>query len=166
MQAIIPLCNGMSAVVDAGDFERVAALAWSPKRGNSGVWYAQATIPGSGRGSQKRILMHRMILDFPLFDVDHRDRNGLNNCRHNLRPTSQSTNQANKTRGRRCRRSQFKGVSFVAASCRWRAQISCNGNRRHLGVFDTERDAAVAYDIAALELFGEFACLNFPKSTT
>jgi hypothetical protein len=91
--------------------------------------------------------------------VDHKDGNGLNNCRDNLRVCTQRQNQAN-------RRSDGGASRFVGVrryGDKWRATIQYRGKVYHLGVFDDEVEAAKARDRKAWELHGEFAYLNFPK---
>lgn len=97
----------------------------------------------------------------PGFIVDHRDHEGLNNTRTNLRLATRSQNSCNnkKTRGRS---SKYKGVSRDKRGY-WRAKIHFKGKHIFLGYFDNEIDAARAYDKAAKELHGEFAVLNFPQ---
>ncbi len=104
------------------------------------------------------VLMHRQITGASQEEqVDHRDRNGLNNTRENLRIASSQQNAFN--RGKR--NGEFKGVS----KCRrkWRARITIDGKEEYLGVFSTPEEAARVYDRRARELFGEFAVVNFPK---
>jgi len=59
--------------------------------------------------------------------------------------------------------SKYKGVSFHKLSEKWGSYIRCDGRQKWLGVFDSETEAAFAYDDAAQKLFGEYALLNFPK---
>jgi len=59
-------------------------------------------------------------------------------------------------------RSGFKGVSWNESRKKWRAGICIEGKSIHLGRFTSAQEAARAYDAKAIELFGEFACLNFP----
>lgn len=88
---------------------------------------------------------------------DHRDRDGLNNTRENLRLADHSLNRAN---GRASRNGKFKGVFLRKKDGRYRAIIQIAGVRRHLGCFDTPEAAARAYDAAAEAGFGEFALTN------
>ena len=92
------------------------------------------------------------------FEVDHRDRNKLNNKLENLRLATRTQNNGNRdtTYGT----SQFKGVYFDKQTGKWRAEIRYQKKRKRLGRFLNELDAAKAYDRAAKELFGEFAKCN------
>lgn len=105
--------------------------------------------------------MHRLILGVtnPKIKIDHRDGNGLNNQRHNLREATQAQNLANSRP--RSGSSRFKGVTFRSPD-KWIAQISKDGKHTYLGIFRDEFDAATAYNFAAIEMFGEFARLNRP----
>lgn len=94
------------------------------------------------------------------FEVDHKCRNRACENDAHLRLATRSQQQGN--RGA-CRSgtSQFKGVSKTPRGvARWRAGIA----GRYIGTFDTQEEAARAYDVAALERWGEFALLNFPKA--
>jgi hypothetical protein len=103
--------------------------------------------------------MHRLILRVDAnTQVDHRDGNGLNNTRGNLRPATHAQNQHN-SRLRKDNQSGFKGVHRQGN--RWVARIRVDGEQKHLGSFRTPEEAARAYDAAALRLRGEYARLNF-----
>jgi hypothetical protein len=106
--------------------------------------------------------MHRAVLGLSAGDrtrVDHKDHDTLDNRRSNLRVSTRSQNSANqlKTRGT----SKYKGVHKLKD--RWKAQIEVDGKKRYLGSFVREEEAARAYDAAAVEAFGEFALINFPR---
>jgi hypothetical protein len=94
--------------------------------------------------------------------VDHINGNGLDNRDENLRLATNSQNQMN-SRKRSGTSSRYKGVSLQRK--RWRAQIKLDGKLIYLGMFDTEEQAAMAYDYAAIELFGEFSRINFPHES-
>jgi hypothetical protein len=152
----IQLTQGKIALVDDGDFERLNAFKWQARK-NHRVWYARRS---ESKQPRKCITMHHYILTLPdSVHVDHRDGNGLNNQRLNLRVATHAQNQIN--RGLPCNNtSGFKGVSRSFGH--WRAQITDNGKRANLGTYADPADAARAYDRKAKELFGEFAWLNFP----
>jgi hypothetical protein len=100
--------------------------------------------------------MHNVILNVK--GIDHKNRNGLDNRRSNLRLATKGQNAANAPA--RGGSSRFKGVSWDATRRKWRVQIRVNGTTRTLGRFLKERDAAEAYREAALEAWGEFACTD------
>lgn len=106
--------------------------------------------------------MHRLILDAPAGrDVDHANMNGLDNRRVNLRLASHSQNAANQRKCRKKTLSRYKGIYYYRRRKRpWCAQIKVRGRNKHLGYFETEEEAALAYNRAALEHFGKFARLN------
>jgi len=160
--ARIPLTKGYEAIIDASDLELVSQYKWhavvSKKTGDV---YAVTTSVGQ-RGS-KRIKMHRLLLGMPRQHVDHHNGDTLDNRRENLRTATVSQNQMNRRPNRRSA-SGFKGVSLHKRSGRWQAEIQKDGKKMFLGSFGTPELAALAYDSAARELFGEFARPNFPPS--
>lgn len=153
----IPLTQGMIAWVDDDDFPFLSKLTWhAVRREPDGTWYAATN--GIVGGTSQTLLMHRMILGFPILEVDHADTNGLNNQRSNLRKATKTQNQQNQLKPVTPKTSQFKGVSKTRFG--WVAHIGLNRRTIHLGSFRTEVDAALAYNEAARKHFGEFARLN------
>jgi len=106
--------------------------------------------------------MHRRIINAPkgLF-VDHIDGNGLNNRKSNLRLCTPAQNARNRRPDRSCL-SKYKGVTWGKLQKKWLATICKAGEKQHLGSFDNETDAAIAYDRTAQKLHAQFAYLNFP----
>ncbi|KAB0579165.1 endonuclease [Ideonella dechloratans] len=145
------------AMVDDADFEALNQWKWSAEK-RSGTFYAIRCVRGPG-GKKTTVRMHRQIVGEGV-EVDHADGNGLNNQRENLRSCSVAENQQNRKRARGT--SQYKGVMWDRFHNRWKAKIIVNGERINLGSFMSEEDAALQYDAAAKEHFGEFASLNFP----
>ena len=116
----------------------------------------------SSERPRHRIVLHRIIMGAtdPVVKVDHRNRTPLDNQRANLRTATPSQNIMNGM-GKQRRVSRYKGVSRAADHVNpWRARITRDGHTLSLGCFPTEEAAAVAYNAAALEVHGEFACLN------
>ena len=155
----IPLTQGFVAQIDDADYERVAQFKWSATRTKSNVYaIRKVRKPTGGTTSQ---LLHRYILGVTdrKIDVDHKDHNGLNCQRNNLRKCVRGENDGNrrKTRGA----SKFKGVSWDSSRSRWRACIRIE-KTVHLGYFKDEVQAALAYDTAARIRFGVMANCNFP----
>jgi hypothetical protein len=148
----VPLSQGYQAVIDEEDAERVLPFNWAVSVRPEKEWTPYA----SGRVEGRRVLLHRFLMDAPPgIAVDHVDGNGLNNRRVNLRYATQSQNLANRrTDGNKT--SPYRGVRKVKKP--WYARIG----RAHIGAYETEEEAARAYDAKARELFGEFARLNFP----
>lgn len=156
--AEVTLSDGSVALVDDTDYALVSGRIWHPARDKNTV-YARCSI------GNKTVRMHRLIMSASGSDrVDHRDGNGLNNRRSNLRLATSQQNAANKHTRRSV--SGFKGVYRAHRTDRWKAIITVNYRRRHIGSFSTAEQAAKAYDQVALKAFGEFADLNFPAGRT
>lgn len=94
-------------------------------------------------------------MNFPRGEVDHKNGNGLDNRKCNLRIATSSQNKAN-TKIRRDNTSGFKGVIWHKASNKWMARVA----DKYLGLFRSKYEAAKAYNQKAKEMFGEFARLN------
>lgn len=155
----IPLTQGKVALVDDVDYQWLMQWKWrARKQTKRNIWYAFRTRKEGGH--KVSVLMHKTIVS-GVNRVDHRDRDGLNNQRHNLRPATCTQNRANSRKTNRPVSSKFKGVFWHKRRRRWMATIKVMRKPNHLGSFHNEIDAAKAYDAAALKTFGEFACVNF-----
>ena len=92
--------------------------------------------------------------------VDHIDGDKVNNKADNLRWCTQSENNRNMPKRNASTTSTFKGVCWHSGRNKWIAYITFDCVRKHLGYFDSEVQAAVAYNNAAIEYFAEFAALS------
>lgn len=148
----IPLTRGLLAMVDDSDYLELSKIKWYAHC-SDGSFYA-------ARKSPTMVYMHRKILGVSTgAEVDHRNRNTLDNRRNNLRVCSREGNARNKI----CEKhtSKFKGVSWYKTRNKWRVGICHDRIRHFIGYFTDEITAAKAYDMAAKNYFGEFAYLNF-----
>jgi hypothetical protein len=154
----IPLSKGLFATVDDEDFESLGLVKWSAQIKDNERAYA---IRGTG---ESRIVMHRYILGISdkSIHVDHRDGNGLNNCRSNLRTCTPAQNVMNR-RKLRSTSSKYKGVTVRGK--RYESAIQFKGKNIYLGTFTHEYEAAEIYNRKAIELFGEFASINLIQQT-
>lgn len=159
-----PKFGSHEVFVDDADYERIVSFKWVV-RIRRGAKYALRNIRTADCRSSRE--MHKEIMgDLPKgFVWDHRDGNGLNNCRSNLRPATRSQNNFNVHR-QPIFSSRYRGVWWDSLTQRWRSKIVFNGKKVHIGYFKDEMQAAVARDIACLKHHGEFAVLNFPIPET
>lgn len=150
----IPLSQGLVALVDDADYDRVmAGPKWFAEMRGHTV-YARRWIKVDGK--RRGVFLHTQLTGWPR--VDHVNLNGLDNRRANLRPATRAQNGQN--RRLPSSRSGLKGVTRHVRGM-WTARVQADGTRLYLGLFATPEEAARAYDAAALELHGEFARLNF-----
>jgi len=151
----IELTQSKVALVDDWEYERINKYKWYALLSNN-TYYV---VSGSSH-----IYMHHLILSQkPGFQIDHRDGNGLNNQKHNLRYCTSSQNKMNQ-KPRSGLSSKYKGVYWSRHNRNWKATIMLNRKSIKLGGFKTEKEAALVYNCAALQHFGEFARLNVVNS--
>jgi hypothetical protein len=153
----IKLGNGKVALIDNDDWPRVHRRTWRVVKAER-TEYAVTNI-GYGR-RRTQIMMHRFIMraENSKVLVDHKDRNGLNNQKENLRMATTAQNVVNAEKKRGEFTSKYKGVSYDDG--KWRAQIKIGGKAHNLGRRDTEEEAAELYNEKAFAVWGEFAKLN------
>ena len=150
-----PLTQGKYATVDDADYEALSRFKWYFNNG-----YARRNKKPRGVGL---LHMHRVIANTPngMF-TDHINGNKLDNRRENLRVCTHSLNKANRGKPKN-NTSGFKGVFYQKDHRRkkpWTAHITVKRKSIALGYFSTKHEAALAYNKAAKELFGEFARPN------
>jgi hypothetical protein len=156
----IELTQGYVALVDDEDYERLSRWRWHANVVRGGR--VCALRKKRHRGRMTTIYMHREIVGAkPGQQVDHINGDALDNRRGNLRICTISQNNQNRYANTGAS-SQYKGVCWDKGADKWRATITAGGRRKYLGTFEDEREAALAYDAAARELFGEFARPNLP----
>ena len=153
----IPLTRGQFAIVDDEDYIWLNQWKWCAIK-REYTWYAERRELKSISG--KILRMHRVIIGARAGElVDHINGNGLDNRRTNIRICTHSQNLMNSSNKKNCS-SKFKGVYWHKKGRKWAAQIQMRGSYKYLGLFSSEIDAAIAYNNAAIENFGEFARLN------
>lgn len=155
---------GRVALVDVDDYETVRQHNWHAKEDPSSGFYAATNVPVHEDGSyrQRTLRMHRLLSDHEV--VDHANNNGLDNRRGNLRDGADGKNAKNRRPNRRGS-SGYRGVCWFARAGKWQAYIMCDKKRFYLGYFEDKEEAALAYDAKAVELYGEYACLNLLDKT-
>lgn len=149
----IYLPNGSVAYVDDADYPLIKKYEWKTQA-HGGV----VTHIGAGELHSEYLFMHHLIL--PKREglvVDHINRNKQDNRRINLRYATIQQNAANMRR-----REGYKGVTPQRG--KWKAQIMVDGKCRYLGLHPSPEEAAKAYDKAAKEAWGEYACCNFGQA--
>lgn len=154
MTVIVPLTKGYEAIVDDCDAERVMAFSWHVQftRGNP---YAVRKFYNPRRS----VFLHSFILQPPLgMQVDHKNYDGLDCRRENMRIATRSQNSAYRRSAGGV--SGFRGV--FPYNGRWVVKVGAREKRQTVGVFSNKEEAARSYDNAALAMYGEFAILNFP----
>lgn len=148
----IQLTQGKVSLVDDNMFDFLNQWKWAASR-NKKSWYAQREDHG------KTVLMHRLIMNASEdVDIDHRDRDGLNNQRHNLRECTVTQNNRNRSMPNS---TGYKGVTWDEGHKKFKASIKVNGRSINLGRFTDPLQAALAYDRAADQYHGDFANKNF-----
>jgi hypothetical protein len=156
MTKSISLTRGKCAFVDNEDFEWLSKIKWRcTDRGYAIHRY-------SINGKQKCIFMHRYITNAPDgVEVDHINRNKLDNRRCNLRLCTQNQNKANRLADKDKKSCNYKGVFCDdRRQKKWYTKISVCGKREYLGSFNTPEEARDVYNKTAKKIWGEFAALE------
>lgn len=146
----VTLTQGKETCVDLDDWPKVSCFRWHAQKSRN-VFYAYT-------GSSKQSMPLHLFL-IGVGGADHKDGNGLNNSRENLRPATCQQNCCNR-KVRSTNTSGFKGVSFRSREQKWQARINFAGETFSGGYFDSAEGAALRYNEMAKEHHGEFAQLN------
>jgi hypothetical protein len=152
----IPLSKGHVALVSDEDYQRcISGRKWFALVTPRTVYALRHTTTPEGKDTTE--YLHIFIMGQK--GIDHIDHNGLNCQRENLRPATQTEQNANrrKTHGT----SKYKGVGWNKAKKKWQATIMHKRKTINLGRFVSEVEAAKTYDQAARHIFGSFALTNF-----
>lgn len=158
MKALV-LTRGRIATVEDQDFPELSLHKWHAIRSRCGNYYgARTTGP---KASQQLIYLHCEIMGFK--GVDHKDGDGLNCLRGNLRAATPRQNQQARCRKRVGKTSKYRGVSWCITHSKWVACIRINGKSKTIGRYLKEDEAARAYDGEARSAFGTFSQLNFSE---
>lgn len=155
-------------IVDTGDNELLLMDISDRSLWESRFWSKKKNPRGQGENiyfQSNGKLFHRELLGIKeRLDVDHKDGNGLNCCKRNLRLATKTQTSRNSKKTSLVTTSKFKGVTFNKVSNNWKVTIGhVRRKSLHLGYFENELEAAKAYDEAARLYHKEFACVNFPK---
>ena len=151
MKEII-LTQGLVTLIDDEDFELIYQYKWHTYKDHGYNRYYACSKIGT-----KYTYMHRFIMGAEKGQfVDHKDGNGLNNQKENLRICTGAQNMANRQLYK-----GYKGVYWEPRRNKWRAAIGYEGRLLHIGYYLDEEEAAKAYDKKASFLYGSFAYLNF-----
>lgn len=143
------------AVIDADMESSARPYSWHIHRVRN-LFYAVAIVRENGK--QRLVKLHDLVISVPPGkEVDHRDHNGLDCRRSNLRIATRQQNCCNRRSGVKTK-SGYRCVTPFRD--KWRAYITINRHQYHVGVFDDPKSAALAYNEAAVKHFGEFAVLN------
>lgn len=151
----IPLTKGRFTRVDPELFEQISSFKWRL----DGQGYARRTSREKN-GKRKEIRLHRHLMDAEKDKfVDHINGDKLDNRLCNLRTVTKSQNTFNKSKHADSY-SKYKGVTWRERDKQWVAKIGFEHTIKYLGMFESEEKAAIAYNNAAIVLFGEYARLN------
>lgn len=150
-----PKHKDLFAMVDDDQYESLSKYNWHYMEQQKGFFYACRNVFNEGKTRQKKIRMHCEVMGNKY--IDHKDHNGLNNQKENLRESCSKTNGYNRKQQSNLS-GGYKGVSL--SRNKFKASIKINGNHNYLGTRDNPKDAARLYNDAALKYFGEFAYIN------
>lgn len=156
----IELTQGQVSIVDDEDYERISKFVWCALKHHTGKYYAARTDVSNNR---KTVRLHRFIMgicDDKDKVIDHINHDPLDNRKVNLRVCTRQENAKNRT-SEKGSTSKYLGVHKTKKEGKFIARIGSGENRKYLGFFSCEIEAAKAYDTAAKQIHKGFANLNF-----
>lgn len=160
---LLSLTKGKYAQVDDEDYYWLSQWNWFAIE-TKGAWYARRSKKKGvlRSGEPFEVYLHRVVMrcSDKTKVVDHRDHDGLNCQKVNLRTCTKSENNRNLC-SRKGSSSSYLGVTWDSSRSKWSSRLKCKGKTFNIGRFNNEIEAAKAYDLVAKEQFGNFANLNF-----
>jgi hypothetical protein len=154
----IPLSQGKFALVDEGDYDRLSKHTWSAvKRKGQSSYYAEYRSTDG-----HTVAMHREVLGLTVYDgkrTDHKNRNGLDNRRSNLRVASPSINTHNGNL-RKNNSSGFRGVYWHKIHKKWGVKVGHNGKQIYCGEYASILDAIDARNAMEIKCYGADAIFD------
>jgi hypothetical protein len=157
-----PKYGEFKVLIDDEDFEKYSKIRWQARNNHgSNVFYIASYVNIDGTKKRKNVELGRYLLNAEDGQiVDHINRDTLDNRKENLRICTIAQNSRNSKKRKDNFTSNYKGVYWKSQHRKYCAQINFNRKKIHLGYFETEDQAAIAYNIAAVKYFGEFARPN------
>lgn len=153
-------------LVDDEDYDLIMSHSktWCLCAGGKGGASARSCLLSRRREPRRKISMHRLIMNCidkdNHLDVDHIDRNCLNNQKLNLRLIPHNQNVVNCEKSIKGNTSKYKGVSFHKGARKFQVHVCCEGVRYYGGLFADQISAAKAANQLYLKLIGNVALLN------
>jgi len=138
--------KGYDVLIDDEDYNLVSNYNWHIDKRNH-TNYARAYIKGSySSGKRKQIFMHRLIMGIEgiNFDIDHKNENGLDNHKQNLRFITKS---GNNRRAKRLNKTGYRGVQKHRNCDRYQAVIRIDGKKKYIGSYNTPEEASIVYEL-------------------
>lgn len=166
MMKLLVLNKGLFAKVSNKDYSRVKNFTWFSVKKHGKIYAARTDYLPEARKKGlpfcRRVYLHRAIVETFAVHIDHRNGDGLDCQRRNLRPCTAAQNQGNRVCRNRNNTSGFRGVVWSKRKGCWVSQIMIAGKGVFLGHYKNAISAAKAYDAKVRKIRGSFARVNFP----